>query len=162
MTRARGGRDGRAAAGPSRPFELARFLPYLINRAGARLAAAFSREIAPQGVGLQEWRVLAALTANGPQRLGDLARLTSIDVSTLSRLVGRMARNELIARARARDDRRAVRLALSAGGRHVVDSIMPLAHLYERTALAGFDADEAESLRAMLQRVYRNLDALPR
>jgi MarR family transcriptional regulator, organic hydroperoxide resistance regulator len=163
MRRARARRKGGgSAAGAPQSFELARFLPYLINRAGARLAVAFGQEIAPQGVVLQEWRVLAALTANGPQRLGDLAELTSIDVSTLSRLIGRMARNRLVARTRESDDRRAVRLELSPKGRDVVDSIIPLAHIYERTALAGFGADEAEQLRAMLRRVYLNLGALPR
>jgi MarR family transcriptional regulator, organic hydroperoxide resistance regulator len=141
-------------------FDLARFLPYLINRAGARLAVAFAEDIAPHGVGLQEWRVLAALAAQGPQRLGDLARLTSIDVSTLSRLIGRMARRKLVGRTREDGDRRAVRLALAANGRRTVDAIIPLARRYERTALAGFDAAEARELRAMLARVYRNLDAL--
>jgi MarR family transcriptional regulator, organic hydroperoxide resistance regulator len=145
---------------PPRGFELARFLPYLINRAGARLAVAFAEDIAPLGVGLQEWRVLAALAAQGPQRLGDLAHLTSIDVSTLSRLIGRMARGKLVARTRENGDRRAVRLALAAKGRRAADAIIPLAHRYERTALAGFDAAEADQLRAMLERVYRNLDAL--
>lgn len=141
-------------------FELARFLPYLINRAGVRLAVAFAGDIARHGVGLQDWRVLAALAAHGPQRLGDLAHLTSIDVSTLSRLIGRMTRAKLVARARENGDRRAVRVALAAKGRRTVDAIIPLAHRYERTALAGFGGAEADQLRAMLDRVYRNLDAL--
>jgi MarR family transcriptional regulator, organic hydroperoxide resistance regulator len=143
-------------------FELGRFLPYLINRAGVRLANAFARQIASLGVSLQEWRVLAALTADGPQRLSDLSGLTSIDISTLSRLVDRMVRRDLVARGRSDGDRRAVRLSLSAKGRRTAQAIIPHAHHYERTALAGFDAREAERLRAMLRRVYTNLDALPR
>ena len=143
-----------------RGFDLARFLPYLINRAGVRLAVAFAGDIAPHGIALQDWRVLAALTAQGPQRLGDLARLTSIDVSTLSRLIGRMARAKLVARTRENGDRRAVRVALAPKGRRTADAIIPLAHRYEGTALAGFNVAEADRLRAMLERVYRNLDAL--
>jgi DNA-binding MarR family transcriptional regulator len=141
-------------------FDLARFLPYLINRAGVRLAVAFARDIASHGVGLQEWRVLAALAAHGPQRLGDLARLTSIDVSTLSRLIGRMARRDLVGRTRENGDRRAVRLALARKGRRAVDAIIPLARRYETIALEGFDAAESDRLRAMLEQVYRNLDGL--
>jgi DNA-binding MarR family transcriptional regulator len=141
-------------------FDLGRFLPYLITRAGARLAGAFADDIAPLGVGLQEWRVLAALRAHGPQRLGDLAQLTSIDVSTLSRLVGRMARAKLAARTRESGDRRAVRIALAPKGRRTAEAIIPLARRYDRTALAGFAAADADRLRAMLKRVYRNLDAL--
>ncbi len=157
-------RKRRGAAPPDTGvgFDLAGFLPYLINRAGVRLATAFAREIAPLDVTLQEWRVLAALAADGPQRLSDLAGLTSIDISTLSRLVDRMVARDLVARGRSDGDRRAVRLALSAKGGRAARSIIPLAHHYERTALAGFDAAEAEALRAMLRRVYMNLDALPR
>ena len=149
----------RAAA---RPFQLGRFLPYLINRAGARLAVAFGAAIARHGIGLQEWRVLAALHADGASRLGDLSLLTSIEMSTLSRLVGRMMRGGLVERAREDGDRRAVRIELSVKGRRVVGAIVPLAHDYERTALAGFTGAEAESLRRMLAKVFRNLDALPR
>lgn len=142
-------------------FELGRFLPYLINRAGARLAVAFSAEIAPHGIGLQEWRVLAALRAQGPCRLGDLAALTSIELSTLSRLVGRMVRARLVQRTREDGDRRAVSVDLAAGGRRMVAAIIPLAHAYERMALTGFSPEEADRLREMLLRVFRNLGGLP-
>jgi DNA-binding MarR family transcriptional regulator len=143
-------------------FELGRFLPYLINRAGARLAVAFSAEIARYGIGLQEWRVLGALQAKGPCRLGDLAALTSIEISTLSRLVGRMTQARLVGRAREDGDRRAVRLQLSPQGRTVVAQIVPLAQDYERLALAGFTPAQANRLRQMLSRVYFNLDELLR
>lgn len=154
------GRAGRAAKGPGR-FDLGAFLPYLINRAGARMAGAFAAAIAPHGVTLQEWRVIAALGAAGPQRLSGLAELTSIDISTLSRQAERMARRDLIARERAAADRRAVRLALSSKGRRVLRAVVPLARRYERAALSGFATREADALRAMLRRVYANLGGLP-
>jgi DNA-binding MarR family transcriptional regulator len=156
----RGGR--RAAVPPCSTFDLDRFLPYLINRAGARLAIAFSAQIGRHGIELQEWRVLAALLARGPCRLGDLAALTSIGTSTLSRLVGRMARARLVDRTREESDRRAVQLSLSARGRQVVAAIVPLARHYEALALSGFAPHEAEQLRGMLARVFRNLGALAR
>ena len=150
-----------ARRGAAASFDLGRFLPYLINRAGVRLAVAFSAEIARHKVGLQDWRVLAGVHVAGPSRLGDLSILTSIEMSTLSRLVGRMMRAGLVDRAREDGDRRAVRIELTAKGRQVVGAIVPLAHEYERTALSGFTFREAQSLRRMLARVFRNLDALP-
>ena len=71
-------------------FDLTAYLPYLINRTGVELAGAFSREIAHHGVTLQMWRVLAALHHRDGLRISDLASLTSIDISTLSRLIGKM------------------------------------------------------------------------
>src|SRR5215472_617027 len=100
-------------------FDLGGYLPYLINRAGVRLAVSFGRDLKPHGVMVQEWRVLAALAAHGPQRLSDLAALTSIDLSTLSRLVGRMTRVKLVERGRVNGDRREVQVKLTPRGRRV-------------------------------------------
>ena len=67
-------------------FDLTRYLPYLVNRTGVRIATAFGEELRPHGITLQMWRVLAALDHADGQRISDLAALTSIDVSTSSRL----------------------------------------------------------------------------
>jgi DNA-binding MarR family transcriptional regulator len=141
-------------------FELGGFLPYLINRAGVRLAAEFGRELDPHGIVLQEWRVLAALAAHGAQRLSDLATLTSIDLSTLSRQVGHLTRRGLVARKRANGDRRELSIALTARGVRVTAAIIPTARRYERVALKGISPREAARLKRLLMQVYANLDAL--
>ena len=147
-------------------FDLGRYLPYLINRAGVRLAVAFGRELKRHGVVVQEWRVLAALAAHGAQRLSDLAALTSIDLSTLSRMVGRMVRGGLVARGRVDrgrgGDRREVRVRLTARGRQTTRGIIPVARHYEKVALAGCSPAEARTLKRLLVRVYANLDRLSR
>lgn len=141
-------------------FDLGQYLPYLVNRAGVRLAVNFARDLHRHGVGLQEWRVLAALGAHGPQRLSDLASLTSIDLSTLSRLVGRMARARLVERGRVNGDRREVQVKLAPKGRATTRAIIPMARRYERLALGGFSQDEARTLKRLLVRLYSNLDGL--
>ena len=141
-------------------FDLDQFLPYLINRAGVRLAVSFARDIAATGVALQEWRVLAVLAAAGEQRLSDLASLTSIDLSTLSRLVTRMARQGLVARLNGKGDRRERRIALTQKGRGRTRAIIPTAQRYERLALAGLSAAEEQTLKRLLRRVYANLAGL--
>ena len=143
-------------------FDLGDYLPYLLNRAGVRLAVNFGRHLKPLGVGIQEWRVLAALAAHGSQRLSDLAALTSIDLSTLSRLVGRMVRARLVARGRVNGDRREVRVRLTPRGRRITRGIIPMARRYEQIALAGFSPAEATALKRQLIRLYANLDRLSR
>ena len=143
-------------------FDLDQFLPYLINRAGVRLAVSFARDIADTGVALQEWRVLAVLAAAGEQRLSDLAGLTSIDLSTLSRLVTRMARQGLVARLNDNRDRRERRIALTEKGRGRTRAIIPTARRYERLALAGLSTAEEQTLKRLLRRVFANLEGLDR
>ncbi|MBM3536980.1 MAG: MarR family transcriptional regulator [Alphaproteobacteria bacterium] len=139
-------------------FDLGHYLPYLINRAGARLAVEFGREIRRRGIALQEWRVLAALADQGGQRLSDLAGLTSIDLSTLSRLVGRMVRAGLLSRERMDGDQREVSVALTDKGQRITRAIIPIAQRYERRAFRSFMPAEEATLKALLLRVYANLE----
>jgi DNA-binding MarR family transcriptional regulator len=141
---------------------LEQYLPYLLNRAGARIAAAFNGEMRQIGASLQVWRVLAALREKDGRRMGDLSKTTSIEVSTLTRLVDNMEKDGLVARRRDVDDARAVSLHVTASGRRLTQRIVPIAERYEAVALEGFTAGEAEVLRKALRRLYDNMDALER
>jgi DNA-binding MarR family transcriptional regulator len=138
------------------------YLPYLLNRAGARIAAAFSEEVRPLGATLQMWRVLAALREQDGRRMGDLSETTSIEVSTLTRLVDNMEKKGLVARRRETGDARVVALHVTPAGRRLAQRITPIAERYESVALAGFTAAEADSLKAALRRLYGNMAALER
>ena len=80
-------------------YRLSDSFPYLLNRVGVRMGELFSRRIASYGVTLPMYRVMAAFWENGDQRLGDLATVTTIEISTLSRLVGDMKRRGLVSAA---------------------------------------------------------------
>ena len=138
------------------------YLPYLLNRAGARITAAFSEEVRPLGATLQMWRVLAALREGDGRRMGDLSETTSIEVSTLTRLVDNMEKKGLVARRRDAADARVVALHVTPAGRRLTQRITPIAERYESVALAGFTAAEADILKAALRRLYRNMEALER
>ena len=138
------------------------YLPYLLNRAGARIAAAFSEEVRPLGATLQMWRVLAALREGDGRRMGDLSETTSIEVSTLTRLVDNMEKKGLLGRERDAADARVVALHVTPAGRRLAQRITPIAERYESVALAGFTAAEADILKAALRRLYRNMAALER
>ena len=141
---------------------LASYLPYLLNRAGARIATSFGEEVRPLGASLQMWRVLAALREQDGRRMGDLSQTTSIEVSTLTRLVDSMERKGLVARRRAAADARVVALHVTPAGRRLTRRILPIAQRYERVALAGFTAAETDTLKAALRRLYFNMEALER
>jgi MarR family transcriptional regulator, organic hydroperoxide resistance regulator len=136
------------------------YLPYLLNRAGARIATAFGEEMRPLGATLQMWRVLAALRERGGLRMGDLSDTTSIEVSTLTRLVDAMEKKKLVVRRRAPRDARVVTLHATPAGRRLTERIVPIAERYEDAALAGFSAADAERLKAALRRLYANMEAL--
>lgn len=139
-------------------FDITDYLPYLLNRAGSRIATAFTDAIRDRDISLPMWRVLAALHHSDGQRIGALAEATSIDVSTLSRLVGAMQRRGLVERRRPdKGDARIVTVSLTEGGRLTTEAILPLAERYERVALSGFTAEEERMLKTMLRRLYTNM-----
>lgn len=138
-------------------FALAGFLPYLLNRAGVKIGLSFSRDIEALDVTLPMWRVMAALWENGDQRLGELAERTSIDLSTLSRLLVGLQRRRYIARRRSDLDGRALSVSLTRRGRAMTEKIIPIAKHYEEVATRGLDGDEIRRVKETLIRLYANI-----
>ena len=135
------------------------YLPYLVNRVGAALVARFTADALGQhGLTIAMWRVLAALSDNGAQRQVDLAGLTSIDVSTLSRLVSRLIAMGLVTRLRSAKSSREVVVRLTAPGETLVARLIPVARALEKRAIAGLPKGELAAAKAALRRIYANLE----
>ena len=83
---------------------------------------------------------MAVLASNGGQRQIDLAGLTSIDASTLSRLVTRLVGLGVVSRTRSASSTREVVVKLTAKGKAQVARLIPLAREYETAAIAGVRA----------------------
>jgi MarR family transcriptional regulator, organic hydroperoxide resistance regulator len=139
-------------------LELADYLPYLVNRVGSIIAEQFGEQaLAPHGLSIAMWRVLAALASNGNQRQIDLADLTSIDASTLSRLVTRLIRIGLVTRTRSANSNREVTVKLSTKGSALVGRLIPIARDFEAAAMAGLSAQELAIAKNCLRRMYDNM-----
>jgi DNA-binding MarR family transcriptional regulator len=147
-------------------FELSDYLPYLLNRAGARIAQSFEAMTRERhGITLPMWRVLAVLRVTDGLRVGQLAERTTIEVSTLSRLLGAMEKLGLVERRRPpmrseSEDARTVTIHVTPEGRAMTARIIPEAERYQTIALDGFAPEEARVLKAMLLRLFANLDRL--
>ena len=70
---------------------------------------------------IAQYRALVVLASRGPQRMTDLAAALDVTPSTAGRMCDRLLRKGLIRRHRARSDRRAVQVSVTAAGRGVVD-----------------------------------------
>jgi len=139
-------------------LDLADYLPYLVNRVGTIIADQFGQEaLAAHGLSIAMWRVMAVLSSAGAQRQIDLAELTSTDASTLSRLVTRLTRLNLVTRTRSASSNREVAVKLSTRGDALVGRLIPIAKAYEATAIAGLPPQELAVLKRCLRRVYCNM-----
>lgn len=141
-------------------YRLTNSLPYLLNRAGVRMGELFSRRIAGHDVTLPMYRVMAALWQQGDQRLGDLADMTSLEISTASRLIGTMKRKGLVSRKRLEDNARTVAINLTAKGKLLVEELIPIARRFEEVAISSFPNGEVSDLKKMLAQIHTNLGSL--
>jgi DNA-binding MarR family transcriptional regulator len=114
--------------------------------------ATMSLGTAAEETTIAQYRSLVVLASRGPQRLVDLAGLLGVTPSTAGRMCDRLVRKGLIRRHRARSDRRAVLVSITAPGRRVVDQ----ATVRRRTLIAdilgrlpaGQQREVARALRA--------------
>lgn len=76
---------------------------------------------AAEETSIAQYRALVLLASRGPQRLVDVADALDVAPSTAGRMCDRLVRKGLVRRHRARADRRAVLVSVTAAGRQVVD-----------------------------------------
>jgi MarR family transcriptional regulator, organic hydroperoxide resistance regulator len=141
-------------------LDLDDYLPYLVNRVGTIIADQWGGEqLAPFRLSIAMWRVMAVLASEGGQRQIDLADRTSIEVSTLSRLVSRLVRMGIASRTRSASSTREVVVKLTAKGKAQVARLVPLARDYEAAAIAGVRPEELATVKNALRRMYANMKA---
>lgn len=138
-------------------MELGTYLPYLVNRVGQRFISDITPVLSEAGVDIQSWRVLIALYQRGAQPVGALSDLTSINFSTLSRVLARMEKKDLVRRHRGAEDARSFTIDLTAAGRRVTETILPRAAALEAKATGDFSEAELAMLRQLLGKLYMGL-----
>jgi DNA-binding MarR family transcriptional regulator len=89
------------------------------------LVAVAARSLADvaEEVTLTQYRTLVVLASRGPQNLVGLADAVGVAPATATRMCDRLVRKDLIRRRTERDDRRQLRVALTAKGRSLVDAV---------------------------------------
>lgn len=138
-------------------LDLSEYLPYLINRIGAAFVAGYEQEIAQHGVSIAMWRVLAALSTSAKHRQIDVAEVTSIDVSTISRLITRLVSLGFVTRTRSDTNNREVSVELTPKGRALVNRLIPRARELEEAATFGISATDLAITRETLRRMYQTM-----
>src|SRR5262245_44338783 len=150
----RSGAVGAAAAQAFVPdFDLEQHLFFwvtqILDRRDRQLAAALRAD----GLRAPEWRVLATLHSRHRLSMSELAGLTSLDRTTLSRVVERMARAGWVMRLSDASDARVTRLAPTASGERLFTRIWPAVSRLNERAVAGLPEPAVGMVRWALQQM---------
>ncbi|MFM2130662.1 MAG: hypothetical protein RL477_2208, partial [Pseudomonadota bacterium] len=120
-----------------------RSIPFLMHLITGRVEDLVNRWARPLGLRIEGVRVLFRLLA-GDRSVNELARLTGVEISTLSRLLARMEVQGLIARRRDAADGRSVSVSLTDKGRKLALQHQPVYFKdYETILMKGFSPEEA-------------------
>lgn len=130
---------------PQDPRELAASL----RLSTARLARLL-RQQAGTGLSPSQQSVLVSIALEGPLTLGRLARIEQVTPPTITRIVGRLADDGLVARQIDSSDRRIARVRITAEGERRLEHSRQRRNAWLAQRLEGLDSRQRRALEAAL------------
>jgi DNA-binding MarR family transcriptional regulator len=132
---------------------------YLMKRVLMTIAQAADKRLEPQGITNAQWGPLFMLRRFRASTVAELARELQTDPGAMTRLLDRLESKGFCRRVRSTDDRRVVRIELTAEGEEAADKVpVELAQIMNEH-LAGFSKSEWTQLKGFLQRMLVNAEA---
>jgi DNA-binding MarR family transcriptional regulator len=97
-----------------------------VQRAARTLARRFDEALRPLGMTSGQFSLLMSLNRPEPPTISDVAELLAMDRTTLTAALKPLKRRKLVTIAVDKEDRRSRRLALTADGRALLASAVPI------------------------------------
>ncbi len=132
---------------------------WLMKRALMSVAQAADRRLEPKGITHAQWAPLFMLLRCRASTVAELARETQSDPGAMTRLLDRLEAKGFCRRQRCTDDRRVVRIELTAEGEAAAREVPAVLSQVLNEHLAGFSKTEWSQLKDMLKRMVTNGEA---
>lgn len=135
------------------PFELATFTPYLLAQAAEAQSKAFSR-IYKNDFGMlpAEWRVLYHLGREGDMTAKEIAGLSALHKTRISRAVSALEQKRFIRRRNLDTDRRHEQLSLTRQGQAALRALTAEARAHDRALGELLGTEDLNRLKTLLAR----------
>ena len=124
-----------------------RKIDYIIRIKGREILNDFNIT-APQFTALQ------ILINNGDMTIGELSQKMSLACSTITDLIGRMERTELVKRKKDEKDKRVVRIEVLPKGFDILEKVLDKRRGFLEQKLDGFDDEQKTILTKGLNELY--------
>lgn len=148
--------EGLAVAGDRIDFDS--YIPFGLTAIANKVSRGASRTYRQLfGIGINEWRILANLKVNPGTTANRICAHSGLDKAAVSRSLRDMEQAGLI---RVDPARRARQLHLTPAGDALHARVIKVALAREAALLAGFDAAERRQLRALINRLHANVEAV--
>lgn len=124
-----------------------RKVDYIIRRKGREILSNFNIT-GPQFAALQ------ILIHNGTLTIGDLSQKMDLACSTITDLIDRMEKSNLVVRKKCEKDRRVVQVEVLPNGHDILTQVMEKRIEYLDGKLIGFNYDDKRNLNIGLEALY--------
>ncbi len=125
----------------------------LLRRVGDALNLCLDLMYSKYGITNEQSGVLGAIKSRGPLRPSDLASILERSPNSISMLVDRMVKANLVKRTRDRKDRRVVFVTMTDRGRQAIDPAVPEGWQLIHKVLSPLSYDQQRGLADMLETV---------
>jgi DNA-binding MarR family transcriptional regulator len=127
-----------------------------IGRARRTIVEAIEQKLAPLDISHAQWVVVMLLGDGAAATAAELCKLLVYDPGAMTRLLDRLEKKGVLRRGRARNDRRTVRLELTAEGKRLYPRILEALVEEFNRLLRGFSKSEVRQLEHLLTRMVAN------
>ena len=135
---------------------------YLISRVSLLVTAALKKEFASSGVEQVKPAylcVLMSLWQEDGLKVIELSKKAGLEPSTMTGLLDRMERDDLVARTTDLTDRRVLRIHLTETGRHLRDPVLNVVDRVITEVFAGIPQKGIAQTKNLLRNVLANANA---
>jgi DNA-binding MarR family transcriptional regulator len=122
-----------------------------LRQAARRVTRLYDDALAPTGLGVNQFSILARLSLVGPSTIQDLARLLVMDRSTLGHLLRPLEQRGLVTLDVSEEDRRSRVVTLTQAGKAAVAKARPRWAAAQRRFESTFGREAALELRTVLK-----------
>lgn len=134
------------------------YLLYLLAAASEKASGQFHAKVRKAGLRVPEWRVVACLYDSDKMMITELAKLSLMEQSRMTRIIAQMVKRGIVKRANDGTDRRRVWVQLTPDGMALAQTLVADAKAHERALLSELADTDAARIKIMLQAVLKRLD----
>ena len=131
------------------------YLPYLLARASFSISSEFHAQVEAAGFSVSEWRILASLSGVKQRTVGELADIVLAKQPTVTKMVLRMASEDLVMRAPCTQDKRQAWVSITPKGQKLVKPLLKKAALHEKNVLSSLGEPHSQALKSILQQLFK-------
>ena len=123
---------------------------FWITRLANVFRAAFERSMAPLGVTPPQWGILISLYNEDAGTPAELAKFMAIDGSAVTRTLDQLEEKGMLARVPDRQDRRSIKIELTARGRELAPKLATRAEEVSNQFFSGIPPAEVAQFKATI------------